>query len=252
MKNPPRTIDDVLARLDEIIAESLAKNDRACLFAYLYRRTTAQIKRAIEDNAFEDNERMERFDVLFASKYIEAYSNYKGNTVCAGSWMVAFDAGNTQLTILQHLLLGMNAHINYDLGISAAEFSGGKPIDELKDDFMKVNQVLKSLTDEFQAKLGRVSRLMFLLDWIGKRNDEVLINFSMVKAREQAWNFALNLSSRDEKGRMAEKEMTDSFISGLGNIIKAPPGKLLSVVLKIISRFEKTDLRLVLSDLAED
>jgi len=252
MKNPPRTIDDVLAQLDLIIAESLEKNDRACLFAYLYRHTTAQIKRAIEQKAFEDNGRMERFDIHFASKYLEAYTSYKEKIACAGAWKMAFDAGNSQLTILQHLMLGMNAHINYDLGISAAEFSEGKPIQDLKNDFMKVNQVLKSLTDEFQARLGRVSKLMFLLDWIGKRNDEVLINFSMVKAREQAWNFALNLSSQDENGRIAVKERTDRFISGLGNIIKAPPGKLLSFVLKIISRFEKTDLRLVLSSLAAD
>jgi hypothetical protein len=82
----------------------------------------------------------------------------------------------------------MNAHINFDLGLTASEFSEDGRIDGLKNDFMQVNEVLAGLVDELQVKVGRVSRLMFLLDWLGARKDEAVMHFSMTKAREQAWN----------------------------------------------------------------
>jgi hypothetical protein len=155
MNNQAKTIDEVLEQLDAIIADSVKNNDPLGFFAYIYRRTTAQIKQAILAKKFEDNERMEKFDVLFANKYLDAYRDFHNGSAVCSPWVVAFDVKTDKLTILQHIILGMNAHINYDLGMSAAEFSEGGPTDSLKNDFMKVNDVLASLVDELQVKVGR-------------------------------------------------------------------------------------------------
>jgi hypothetical protein len=246
------TIDEVLERLDAIIAESVKDNDHLGYFAYVYRRTTAQIKQAILDKKFEDNERMEKFDVLFANKYLTAYQNFRDGRPTTRSWAAAFQAKQEKLTILQHIILGMNAHINYDLGLSAAEFGPAEKIGDLKNDFMKVNEVLASLVDELQVKVGRVSRLMFLLDWIGKRSDEAVMNFSMEKARQQAWNFANELVVLPEQEKKAKMNEVDGIIGDLAEVVRHPPGKLAAFVINLIAWFEVKDVRKVIERLEKD
>jgi len=252
MTNIATTIDEVLQKLDAIIAESVENNDHLGYFAYVYRRTTAQIGQAIIERKFEDNERMEKFDVLFANKYLDAYRDYHDGLPICRSWAEAFQAKKEKLTILQHIILGMNAHINYDLGMAAAEFTTGQRIDSMKNDFMRVNDVLASLVDELQVKVGRVSKLMFLLDWIGKRTDEEVMNFSMEKARKQAWNFAVTLSVTEGQEKDATIKEVDGIIGNLGEIVKHPPGKLLPFTLKIISRFEEKNVRKIIAKLEEE
>ena len=181
--NEAKTIDEVLSQLDEIIEETLHDNSYACVFAYVYRRTTAQIKEAILQGRFDDNERMEKMDVVFANFYIRAFYDYKNKLPVCNAWKAAFDNQHQPVTLIQHLLLGMNAHINYDLCQAAAQVAQGGQIKEVERDFMTVNQVLAELVDEMQLKLGTLSPLMILLDWAGKRSDEQIVNFSMVKAR---------------------------------------------------------------------
>jgi hypothetical protein len=252
MDIPAKTIDEVLKQLDAIIADSVKNNDPSGFFAYIYRRTTAEIKKSIVKGEFEDNDRMEKFDVLFANKYLEAYRDFHGSLSVCRPWAAAFRAKNDRQTIIQHVILGMNAHINYDLGMAAAEFTRGGEIDKLKNDFMKVNEVLNSLVDELQVKVGRVSRLMFLLDWIGKRSDEEVMNFSMAKARQQAWNFATVLAVLPEQEQKNAIDKVDAIIGNLADTVKRPPVKLAAVVINIISRFEEKDVKKVLRRLEED
>jgi hypothetical protein len=252
MEITAKTIDEVLEQLDEIIADSVKNNDPFGFFAYIYRRTTAQIKLAIIDKKFEDNARMEKFDVQFANKYLDAYQAFHGRKAVCSPWAKAFDVKKDKLTILQHIILGMNAHINYDLGMTAAEFSEGGEIESMKNDFMRVNEVLSSLVDELQVKVGRVSRLMFLLDWIGKRNDEVVLDFSMEKARKQAWNFAVAMSVLEGQAKQGMIDEVDGIIGRLGDTVKHPPGKVAAFTLKVISFFEEKDVRKVITRLEAD
>jgi len=80
----------------------------------------------------------------------------------------------------------MSGWINLDLGIVTASFQFGMEILEMKNDFLKVNLILNSLINEMQERIAKVSRLMLVLDWLGENTDKQIINFSMVRAREQA------------------------------------------------------------------
>ncbi|WP_055443520.1 DUF5995 family protein [Lacinutrix himadriensis] len=75
----PTTIPEVLDQLDIIIEQSIANNDRIGLFAFIYRRTTAEILKEIQLQNFEDNTRLEKLDVAFANLYLDAYNNYIHN-----------------------------------------------------------------------------------------------------------------------------------------------------------------------------
>ena len=140
MDHLPQSIDQVLIELDKIIETSIDQGDYLAIFGYVYRRTTAQIKAEILAKSFEDNERMEKLDVIFANRYLDAYHRFMNQQTLSKSWLVSFEARYEKLTILQHLLLGMSAHINFDLGIAAAQTAHNQNIKALKNDFMKVNE----------------------------------------------------------------------------------------------------------------
>lgn len=238
----PTSIQEVLDKLDLIIESSVTDNDRLGFFAFVYRRTTAEILKEIQLKSFEDNERMEHMDVVFANLYLDAYQNYKINKKIPKCWEFAFDNKNEPLTILQHIMMGMNAHINLDLAIATSSTMSGKALADIENDFNKVNDILFSIVNEIQDRLSRVSRLLFLLDLIGKNSDEKVIDFSMRKAREQAWNssnllWALGPNQQDDaiKG-------IDLIVLKLSEQISFPRSRLLRFILKTILKFEDKDI----------
>src|ERR1700749_2076572 len=115
------TIDEVISFLDTIIETCKQHQSRIGYFASLYKAMTIGVKVGIEQGAFENGPRMERLDVAFANRYLDAYTKFSGGQIATHAWMHAFKAAEqTNLSIVQHLLLGINAHINLDLGIAAA------------------------------------------------------------------------------------------------------------------------------------
>jgi len=155
----PCTIKDVLKELDSIIDDCILNDSRLGLFAFLYRRTTAEIAKEIKPGNFQDNKRMESYDVEFANLYLDAYHNYKKGLPVSKSSAFAFDSAFEKLTIVQHILFGMNTPINLDLSIATTQTMAGKQINALENDFNKVNDILKQITNELQDNLSLVSAL---------------------------------------------------------------------------------------------
>jgi len=246
MHKLPQTIDEVIEVLDNIIDDNVLHKNYNAVFAYVYRRTTIEIKKAIERGVFKDAKGMEKFDVYFANLYIKAYYNYREKVPLSISWASTFKAGKERLTSIQHVLLGMNAHINFDLGKTAAHMAKGKEIDTLQGDFRKINEILASLTNEIQSKLSSVSPLLFLLDLISGNRDEKIANFSIKIAREQSWNFAKNLWAKDdiEQGLLIEE--VDNRVSILAEKLIDPPTIILNTILKIISVFERKSIEQII------
>lgn len=250
--NRPTNIQEVLDRLDNIVKEAIKTNDRLGLFAYVYRRTTAEIQKEIQLKNFEDNERLEKMDVVFANLYLDAYYDYQNNKEVSKSWEFAFVHKDEPLTILQHILIGMSTHINLDLAIAASRSMIGEELSEIENDFNKVNDVLFNITNELQERLGKVSPLLFLLDWAGKNSDEKVIDFSMRKAREQSWNGANLLWALGSDGQVGTINNLDAVVLKINKIIKQPKSRVIGFVLKAIARFEEKNVGKIISKLSKD
>jgi hypothetical protein len=220
---PAKTIDEVIQQLDGIIDRAYKQKSRQGYFAALYRKVTLKIKEEVGGGFFEDGERMERLDVIFANRYLDAIEQYQSNEMPTRSWQLTFESSKHWWPIvLQHLLLGMNAHINLDLGIAAAKTSPGDAIIDLKEDFKKINEILASLVDEVERKLARIWPILKLLDRIGGRTDEALINFSIKKARDHAWKVAQDLAPLEQIEQMSKIASLDKEIVMLGRKIRHP------------------------------
>ena len=235
----PNTIDEVIYKLDSIIDWARTNHSRLGYFAALYRKVTVRVKEGIASGFFDDGERMERLDVVFANRYLEAFERFQRNKVLTRSWKVAFDASKAWWPIvLQHLLLGMNAHINLDLGIAAARTSPGDAVHRLKNDFMKINEILASLVDGVQRELAEIWPVLALLDRVGGRTDEALLNFSMEKARDCAWGVAEILAPLGEADRMSGIDDLDKKVVSVGYKVLRP-GLIIGGVNKIIRLGER-------------
>lgn len=247
----PQTIDGVLERLDAIIDEAVERKSPHAFFAYLYRRTTAEIKRNIDNGVFEDNPRMELFDVCFANLYIRAYNDYKQKLPVSAAWKTAFDTTGHTLCISQHIVLGMNAHINLDLAVAAARISEGKQLGVLQTDFNRINAILFSLTQEMQRKLNKVSRMLYLADWAGKNSDEQLIDFSIGKARSFSWISANAIWNAPAAKRGEVIRNLDLHVAALGTTFKRPKNYFFRQTLKLIIRYEEKDVAKIIRVMRE-
>ncbi|QCX02218.1 hypothetical protein FGM00_19625 [Aggregatimonas sangjinii] len=243
------TIQEVLKQLDTIIADAIAKNNRLGLFAYVYRRTTAEILQEVQSGSFEDNELLEELDVAFANLYLDAYRNYQHKEPICKSWEFAFVNKEEPLSILQHILMGMNAHINLDLAIATGQVMRGKDIVSIQNDFDKVNDILFGIVNEMQDKLSRVSRLMFLLDIVGKNSDEKIIDFSMRKARQQSWNNANLLWGLGPEHQELAMQTIDGAVLKISKFIKSPRSRIIRFVLRMIRKFEDKNVGGIISKL---
>lgn len=244
------SIGDVLAALDEVIDRARETADRRGLFAVLYRRVTAKVADALTAGFFDDAERMERLDVLFAQRYLQAERAYSRGREPTRSWRVAFDAGRRWRPILlQHLLLGVNAHINLDLGIAAARCVPRAELPGLRADYDRINLLLAAAMSELQVGIAAVSPWVGLLDRIGGRTDDEIIRFSIERARSCAWHFAERLAEIPEYQRGAPIAAQDRFVATLADRI-LDPGLPLAAGLLVIRARESDDVPAVLAKLA--
>lgn len=222
------TIGEVLDQLDAIVEISRERGTADGFFAALYRRVTAEVEARIGRGAFEDGERMARFDVVFASRYVEAWSAYERGRPLTASWRVAFGCrGDYWPVVLQHLLVGMNAHINLDLGIAAADVAPGTAIHGLRKDFDLINDILCEMVDDVQTRLARVWPTLRMIDRICGDLDEAVVHFSIRRARAQAWDLAVALAGTVDEARRAQRiEEVDTAMACLGRRVLNPGVKL--------------------------
>ena len=222
------TIDDVLTLLDRIIDDARATGSRLGYFAALYRNVTIRVKDGIAQGRFADGPRMERLDVRFANRYLAAYHRHREGDVPTQCWQVAFEASTRwRPLIVQHLLLGMNAHINLDLGIAAARVSPGAALADLERDFRAINDVLIEMLNDVQRRLNTVSPWLGVLDVVGGGVDELVASVGLKGARHQAWRLAQQLAPLSRSAQQPVINRVDDHGARVGQHLLWP-GPLLT------------------------
>ena len=233
------TINEVVDFLEQIIIDSKKNNDPLGYFAALYHTVTIRVREDIGKNVFKNGKRMELLDVTFANRYLEAYADYQAGKTVTASWLRSFQMSKKYWPIvLQHLLMGMNAHINLDLGIAVAEITDPENIDDLQHDFNKLNEILANLVQGVENDLSRIWPTLIWILKITKKIDDFLINFSMKVARDGAWKFAKELVG---KGTVEKSEMIlikDVEVANFSRII-SHPGFIVRMIFGIVRLGEK-------------
>ena len=178
---PAPTIGQVVDQLQERIDALPLEQVHRRTFITTYRRTTQAVSDAVDAAFFEDPDWVVRWDVAFADLFIAAHDADQAGGQVPRPWRLAFQA-EPKLPSIVHLLLGMNAHINYDLPpatlsvIADHDFEDPPLIDRRRRDHERINRILarrvaaedhaiggtRSLLDRILTPANRLSSRRFL------------------------------------------------------------------------------------------
>jgi hypothetical protein len=169
-------------------------------FLETYLRITAAVGQAVAAGDFEDTAWVRRWDVTFAGLFLDAHDADASGRPVPRPWRLAF-AADPALPPLVHLLVELNAHVNWDL---PRALLGVLDDDDLDDpalvasrlrDHDRINLVLASRTVDEGRRLngGVVGRLIVPVNtWLTHR--------FLPQAREQAWHNVLALAEGRRQG----------------------------------------------------
>ncbi|MBO0825553.1 MAG: hypothetical protein J2P27_17130, partial [Actinobacteria bacterium] len=159
----------------------------------------------------------EQWDVAFVGLYLDALQADLGGGQVPGPWAAAFAAARS-LPPLQHILLGMNAHINYDLPqallavIGDADFDDQPLMARRAADHRHIDQVLGGLVDQRENLPDAESTRPGLRDRFLAPANRLATKRFLTEARAKVWINARVLATARRKGpdayaeRLAELE----------------------------------------------
>ena len=222
------SIDDVIKQLSAFESICMADDDLRGVFATAYLHITKSIQTELAGNAFRDKEWVESYLIRFGNLYREALVYYEnGQTeLIPKSWKFSFDlAAQKEGLIIQHLLLGINAHINHDLAIALFDVKIDPDRVDKYADHTKINEILEQATDTLKKEVSvKYAPILKRLDRkTGYVSDEVT-NFSIPKARENAWSFAIALTrAANQTEQQILRKALDDQAAVLARLILASP-----------------------------
>ena len=205
--------------------ESLrAEGDQRQYFHATYQRTTIAVAAELRRGGFTDTEWVERWDVAFAGLYLDALDASLAGRQPARPWEIAFRAPAGQPP-LRHVLLGMNAHVNYDLPqallavITDEQFDDPTLLARREADHRKIDDVLASRVAAEDGELAAISGPGSALDRLLRPLNRLGTRRFLREAREKVWANADVLSR-------ARRQGPDAYASALAQLEELSAAKV--------------------------
>ena len=248
----PATIDEVIVAFDEVVEWAKEEKSPIGYFPAVYRGVTVRVKEEVEAGHFVDCERMVRFDVTFANRYLDALYGWRAGEEISGAWKVSFVAATDpqierKVTILQHLLLGVNAHMNLDLGCAASAIAPGAALPSLEPDFNAINLILDDLVNKDRLAVERLSPVLHLLDRVGGLSN-LVVQLDIEQRREKSWRVAERLAVLEGRALADEIVQLDGEVVGQSDDVIDPP-MLFDLMIDVVKPHEEKDVCAVIDAL---
>jgi Family of unknown function (DUF5995) len=198
-------IEELIAHMAALLEPLEAAGDQRRYFHATYQRTTIAVAAELKRGGFADADWVEQWDVAFADLYLDALdANMTGRTP-ARPWAIAFGAP-AGLPPLRHVLLGMNAHINYDLPqallavITDEQFDDAALLARREGDHRSIDDVLAARVAAEDDELTSISGPTPLLDRLLRPASRLATQRFLREARQKVWANAIALSRARRQG----------------------------------------------------
>ena len=175
--------------------------DPRAVFLSCYALMTRNMLDALDAGEFADAAWVAHLLHHFAGYYFDALDAYEAGAVHAPAvWRCAHDAARRSNTpAISLLLLGVNAHINYDLVLAVADLLESEwpslSVEERHaryEDFCRVNDTIGGTIDSVQdGILDKREPIMALVDTLLGPVDEWLVSRGITEWREEVWGHAV-------------------------------------------------------------
>jgi hypothetical protein len=176
------------------IAKPLPEDDGVARFNELYLAVTVAVAAETGADNYRDAAFISRLDVIFADLYFAAIDDDAAGRPIPKAWEPLFDKRHTPgIAPLQFAIAGMNAHINHDLALSLVAISDERGFDldtgtDQHHDYLAVNKTLERVEGEIKERY--TTGIVGVLDKAMGPLDDVLANWSVARARDNAWTTA--------------------------------------------------------------
>jgi hypothetical protein len=203
------TIDDVIARFEATFQPLIERNDEQRHFHGVYYRNTVAVKKELEQGGFVDPDWVEWWDVVFANLYLGALEQWSRGERPSGPWRVAFQAArDPAIPPLRHVLVGLNAHLNYDLPqaflavVTDDDFANPALIEKRQRDFKHIDDIVVARVKEEEYELKKVEEPgdRTLLDRILTPFNRMASKRFLKESRAKVWHNSEELSRARRRG----------------------------------------------------
>jgi hypothetical protein len=223
VEEPYAEVGEAHRRLRELRSAFESRNDRRAVFLSIYTEMTGAVADRIQQRRFDDPGWVGEYLVAFANLYRKAVRDYEAGDLSslADPWQLAFEAaGNGDSLVLQDALLGVNAHINYDLALAVDEV-GVRPDSHTKyDDHSRITDIISTVINDAQDLLVEYgSDTIGPIDESLGQLDERLMLMTIDECRDSAWRTAVALSSGPRTRRRLAAWINDVTSTGAAYII---------------------------------
>lgn len=210
----------VTDRMQSLVQQWETASDRRAIFLDCYTLMTRNMLKAIETGEFNDPKWVNALLQRFAEYYFEALDAYEQNATQAPAvWRITHNAAREPSTmVLQNLLLGINAHINYDLVLTLTEMlepewveltEAGREIRYF--DHCHVNDIIGQTVDAVQDNVVEHWRpAMDILDKLLGPLDEWMTSQLIRFWREEVWKHAMFFLQTSRSNREGLRQQIES------------------------------------------
>ena len=189
-RGDPAVVVEVAAALQERLDALPPRAAHRATFIAVYRRVTVAVADAVADGTFEDPTWVSAWDEVFAGQFLAAHDADLAGHPVPRPWRLAF-AADPAMHPLGHLLLAMNAHINFDLPqavlavVDDADFADPAVLASRDRDHQRIDEVLFGRVGAEDEDLGwslrHVDRLLAPVNrWATRR--------FLRESREKVWH----------------------------------------------------------------
>jgi len=189
--NPPPEQPTSIAQVIEemrLLGAPMPANDGVAQFHRMYLHVTELVGAAAAGRSFQDVAFMERLDCVFAGLYLNACNATDQTRSSAWQPLFALRA-QPDTASLQYAIAGMNAHINFDLGLALVRTCRqlGRTLDSpgVRADFLAVNEILSAAVQEVRESY--LAGVALDVDRAASRVLNVVGGWSIEAARDAAW-----------------------------------------------------------------
>lgn len=210
----PKDIDEAIPCMRKVLDYFHERNDYRAVFLRAYYIITERVHAAVHQHGnrkqiFFDPDWIKSLAGKFSTLYIQSLTTFERDAESELAWKIAHKvAAERRSTVIQDLILGLNAHINYDLAygiyLNFKEHGDDKNhllLPRRKFDHDQVNDILVASIPEITETLARdYGGAIRFLDAALDRLDDLLAGVGLKHYRERVWwNAVSYLTTTDEE-----------------------------------------------------
>jgi hypothetical protein len=197
-----------------------------------------EIEKNLGTGRFRDDQWMEKYVLTFADFYRQYLWGFENNEGIPKAWQIAFEAAKLgdyppsfskqpeddrpfkellptvtwrRPLVVQELILGIHAHINYDLPLTLNQLGFDPRSEAHQHDHNEINMIIAEAVDAIQNFIiSHYSPVFSVIDTALGNLDEIITCWTFSKAREHAWNYAVILNSNPSAHREILNQMDDN------------------------------------------